>query len=66
MLVTPDILGVLMTTTGTAISSFLLPNAPSLVGVTVYHQMIPIEFDTQGTWVAVTATNALQLTAGMF
>ena len=66
VLVAPDILGALVTTTGTAQSSFFLPNTPPLVGVTFYHQMVPIEVDGLGAWTAVTATNALQLTAGMF
>jgi len=47
------------------VSELFLPNTPPLVGVTFYHQLVPIEFDAQGSWVAVTATNALQLTAGM-
>ncbi|MBL9079620.1 MAG: hypothetical protein JNL08_19105 [Planctomycetes bacterium] len=63
-LVVPDILGVLRTTTGTAQSSWFLHNTPSLVGVAIFHQMVPIEFDALGNWVAVTGTNALQLTAG--
>ncbi len=62
----PDILGLLVTTTGSVQSSFFLPNTPPLVGVTFYHQMVPIELDMVGAWVAVAATNALQLTAGMF
>jgi hypothetical protein len=37
-----------------------------LVGVTFFHQMVPIELDMAGVWVAVNATNALQLTAGAF
>ena len=66
ILTMPDILGVLVTATGTAQSSFFLPNTPPLVGVTFYHQMVPIELDGLGNWVAVTATNALRLTAGIF
>jgi hypothetical protein len=65
LFVAPDILGVLFTTTGTAQSQFFLPNTPPLVGVTFYHQMIPIELDGAGAWIAITATNALQLTAGV-
>ncbi|MBL9079613.1 MAG: hypothetical protein JNL08_19070 [Planctomycetes bacterium] len=65
-LVRPDILGVVSTTTGTAQSSFFLPNVPPLVGLTFYHQMVPIEIGPQGDWIAITATNALALTAGMF
>ena len=66
VLVSPDILGALVTTTGAVQSSFFLPNTPPLVGVTLYHQMVPIELDAQGAWISVTATNALQLTAGSF
>jgi len=62
----PDILDVLVTTTGTATTQFLLPNVPPLVGVTFHHQMVPIELDALGAWVAVSATNTLQLTAGQF
>ncbi|MBL8748585.1 MAG: hypothetical protein JNK78_05455, partial [Planctomycetes bacterium] len=66
VLTAPDILGLLLTTTGFAHSSLFLPNTPPLIGVSFYHQMIPIELDAQGAWIAVTATNALQLTAGSF
>jgi len=62
----PDILGLLITTTGTVQSSFPLPNAPSLVGATFHHQLVPIEVDPSGAFVSVTATNALQLTPGTF
>jgi hypothetical protein len=66
LLVAPDILGVLVTTNGTAVSQLFLPNVPPLVGVTFFHQMVPIELDVLGNWVSVQATNALQLTAGQF
>lgn len=62
--VTPDILEALVTTTGTAQSSLLLPDSPPIVGVTFYHQMVPIELDGAGNWVAITSTNGLQLTVG--
>lgn len=66
VLVAPDILGLLVTTNGTATSSMFLPNTPPLVGVTFFHQMLPIAVDAQGAWTSVTATNALQITAGIF
>ena len=66
LLVAPDILEGLVTTTGTAQSSLFLPNAPPLVGVTFYHQMVPFELDALGNWITITATNSLQLTAGKF
>ncbi|MBL9076720.1 MAG: hypothetical protein JNL08_04400 [Planctomycetes bacterium] len=65
LLVAPDILQVLVTTTGTAESSLFLPSAPPIVGVTFFHQMVPLELDPLGNIVQVTATNALQLTAGV-
>jgi hypothetical protein len=65
-LVSLDILGVLPTSTGTAQSQIFLPNAPPIVGTNFYHQMIPLELDAFGNLVAVTATNSLQLTAGVF
>jgi len=34
--------------------------------MTLYHQMVPIELDLLGNIVAITATNALQLTTGQF
>lgn len=66
LLVAPDILTAVSAVSGLAHSELFLPNTPPLVGVTFYHQMVPIESDAQGAWVSVTATNALQLTAGMF
>ena len=66
VLVAPDILGIVLTTTGTATSTLFLPNTPPLVGITFYHQMVPVELDVQGAWISVTATNALKLTAGAF
>lgn len=66
VLVAPDILDLLVTATGTAQSTLFLPNTPPLVGLTFFHQMVPIELDPQGNILAITATNALSLTAGMF
>jgi hypothetical protein len=66
LLVGADILQVLLTHTGTAQSQLFLPGVPPLVGLTFYHQMVPIELDANLDWIAATATNALQLTAGAF
>ena len=66
LLVQPDILEAMVTLTGSAQSSLFLPNTPPLVGVTFFHQMVPIELDGVGNWIAITSTNALQLTAGAF
>jgi hypothetical protein len=64
--VAPDILEALITTNGTATSQLYLPNTPPLVGVTFFHQMVPIELDSVGDWVEITSTNTLQLTVGQF
>ncbi len=66
VLVAPDIVELLVTTTGTAQSTLYLPSTPPLVGLTFFHQMVPIELDALGNFVAITATNALSLTAGVF
>ncbi len=66
VLVAPDIVQLLSTSTGMAQSTLFLPGTPPLVGVSFHHQMVPIEIDALGGWVAITATNALLLTAGSF
>ncbi|MBX3464137.1 MAG: hypothetical protein KF830_13265 [Planctomycetes bacterium] len=38
---------------------------PPIVGVTFYHQMVPIEVDPFLAFQAITAGNGLQLTAGI-
>lgn len=64
--VAPDILQAVLTTNGSAESALQLPNVPAIVGVTFYHQMLPLQLDALGNVVAFTATNALQLTVGSF
>jgi hypothetical protein len=64
--VMPDGIETLFTATGTVQSQILLPNTPPLVGVSFYHQMVPVVVDAQLSPLEISATNALQLTAGMF
>jgi hypothetical protein len=64
--VTPDGIETLYTATGTVQSQIYLPNTPPLVGVTFYHQMLPVVLDAQSQLLEITSTNALRLTAGMF
>jgi hypothetical protein len=66
LLVAPDILQAYVTTTGIVESSFLLPSTPPIVGLMFHHQMVPFELDAQSNVIAITATNAVQLTAGQF
>lgn len=65
LLVAPDILDLVVASGGVADYSAFLPNTRPLGGLVFFHQMVPIEFDLLGNIVAITATNALQLTAGM-
>jgi len=61
----PVILDAVYTTNGTAQSAIALPDAPPIVGVVFYQQMVPLEIGATG-FVAVTATNVLELTVGSF
>lgn len=62
----PDFLDVLLPVAGTADSQLALPNAPSLVGLGFHHQMVPLELDVSSAMTAVTSTNALTATIGVF
>lgn len=66
ILVTPDIVGLVLTTNGAAQSAMFLPASSALVGTTFFHQMIPIELTTSGAVPQVVATNALRMTVGRF
>ena len=65
-LVAPDLLDVALSDQGAATWSLPLPNQPSLAGLSVFAQFLPLEVDAQLQFVALTATNALQLTVGVF
>lgn len=62
--VVPDIVQTSLTTTGTVTLQTFLPNTPALVGRTFYDQLLVIESDANGNLLAITATNALELTVG--
>jgi hypothetical protein len=64
--IAPDAIETLFTTTGTVQSQIGLPNIPPLVGVTFYHQMLPVVLDAQLHVLEISSTNALQLTVGSF
>jgi hypothetical protein len=66
LLVSPDLLDVLLPVAGTADSQIVLPNTPSLVGQSFHHQMVPLELDASSAITAITATNALTATIGVF
>ena len=66
LLVAPDIVETLVADGGVARSTLTLVNTPPLVGVTFHHQMVVFEIDAMFTFVEITATNGLTLTAGDF
>ncbi len=66
LLVGDDILQLLVPVGGETATALPIPFAAGLIGNTFYHQIVPFEIDGGGTIQAVTATNALQLTIGMF
>ena len=61
---TPDVLDLYLPTAGTVSLQLQLPSATVLVGQVLYQQVVPIELDLGGSLMALTATNALQLTVG--
>jgi hypothetical protein len=59
----PEVVDLILGANGAATFRFVIPNTQSLAGITFDHQMVPIALDST---LAVTATNALQLTVGTF
>ena len=66
LLVTPDALGLLVPSGGQAVVPLPLPPVPALVGGVLHLQVVPIEFGVGGAITAVTSTNRLSLTLGIF
>lgn len=66
LLVAPDILGLALANAGAVDSEVFIAPLPSLVGVTFYHQVLPLELDAGAAIVAITATNGLALTVGSY
>ena len=61
--VSPDVVDLITGANGAATFQFVLPNSASLAGIVFRHQMGPLALDAT---LAVTATNALQVTVGSF
>ena len=66
LLVTPDVLGFTVPTGGFALVPLPLPLVPSLAGATLQLQVAPVEFSAGGAITAVTSSNRLSLTLGIF
>jgi hypothetical protein len=63
---TPDAIMFGQAANGAFDYAFAIPNTQALVGVTVFHQLVVQELGPQQQVLAMTATNALQLTVGVF
>jgi hypothetical protein len=66
LLVSPGHLDLLSPAVGSVQLLFAIPNTTALAGQIVHQQVVPIELDLQGNIVAVTSTNALRATIGVF
>ena len=64
--VSPDLFDFVGSTNGTARAATAIPSSPALAGAVFYQQMIPFEIDLSLQLVAITATNAIELTIGVF
>ncbi|MCU0866504.1 MAG: hypothetical protein MUC36_22190 [Planctomycetes bacterium] len=66
LLVSPDLLEVRVPTAGSVTTAIAIPNTVALATQTFGHQVVPFELDAVGGITAVTSTNALALTIGVF
>jgi hypothetical protein len=62
----PDLLLAGLPTGGAWATHLAIPNAPALAGMVLHCQVAALEFDPLGAFVALTSTNALQLTIGSY
>lgn len=63
---TPDLLNLHVPVAGALELQLVVPASLGLVGASLRQQVVPFEFDAVGSLLAVTASNALQLTIGQF
>jgi hypothetical protein len=66
LLVTPDVLGLALPSGGVAQVALPLPLVPAFAGIALQLQVVPIEFGLGGVITAVTSTNRLAVTLGVF
>ena len=66
LLVNPDRIERTIPTAGVASTRLQIPSTPSLAGLADYEQLVPLEVNASRQFVAITATNALQLVVGTF
>ncbi|HEX6812348.1 MAG TPA: hypothetical protein VF384_12040 [Planctomycetota bacterium] len=65
LFVSPDLLEIYLPAGGLVSTQLAIPNAVALAGQVFHQQVVPIEFGTPGI-TALTSTNALSLTIGVF
>jgi hypothetical protein len=66
LLAAPDLIDVAISNHGVLDWALPLPNVPSPAGLSLFAQFLPLEVGAQLQFVELTATNALQLTIGVF
>ena len=66
LLVTPDLLGLHVPQGGACEPELTLPNTPAIAGLSFRQQVVALELGPTGNFVAVTATNALLATIGVY
>jgi hypothetical protein len=66
LLVTPDVVDAVLTTTGTVDAQIVVPNTQSLAGVVLHQQLVALELDANLNFLQNTSTNALVATIGVF
>lgn len=66
VLVADEILIEFLVGAGAVDSHIDIPNDTALVGTAFYHQIVPVELDGGGEIEALTSSNGLMLTVGVF
>ena len=66
LLVSPDVVDAVLTTTGLVDAQIVLPNVPSLAGTVLHQQLVALQLDALGSIVQNTSTNRLTATVGTF
>jgi len=66
LLATPDALTIEPDAAGMSTTSLAVPNAVALVGASLHHQIVALEFAPSGDFSLITSTNALALTIGVW
>lgn len=66
LLASPDLLDVYVPLAGSVQTQIVIPNTMALAWLVLHHQVVPIELDVVGNITAITSTNGLTLTIGLF